>query len=79
VNWELTLSKPAFVELLTRLESNANRISVCPTGLSKLPERTIVLAHSLDLSTPAARKQEARLVVTGAETAERCISGCTRS
>lgn len=68
MDWELTLSKSAFTELLARLTSDPGRVNLCPAGLGRLAERRLVLVHGLDVAGAAARKMEARLVVVGSTT-----------
>jgi hypothetical protein len=39
MKWELVLTKAVFTELYRRLAGNPTRVSVCPAGLARLPDR----------------------------------------
>ena len=65
MNWELVLTRAVFAELCRRLAENPSRVSVCPSGLARLPDRHTVLVSALEFRN-GARRGEANLVAVGA-------------
>jgi hypothetical protein len=65
MTWKLTITRAALAALTDGLRANPARVQVCPAGLSRLPDSTELLLHSVG---PSASNWNlpARVVVLGA-------------